>query len=356
MTLATTRAWNMLEPGKLAAEERTINSVPTGEALIEVAGCGVCHTDLSFFYDGVKTRAEMPLTLGHEISGTVLALGEGADDSLLGKPVVVPAVMPCGECELCQAGERRICRKQIMPGNDRHGGFASHVLVPTRYVCPVPEAVLAKHELWQLAVIADAITTPFQAVKRAGLKAGELAVVIGTGGIGIYAVQIAKATGAHVIALDINENKLALAKEHGADATIHTPSVEPKALRKEIEKTAADLGAPRYCWRIFETSGTAGGQQTAFSLLTFGASVAVVGFTMSKLELRISNLMAFDASMFGIWGADPLLYPEVLDWIAEGRIRLSPLVAARPLDEIATVFEEAHHGKHRERIVLRPGA
>lgn len=100
-----------------------------------MAGCGVCHTDLGFWNDGVRTKKELPLTLGHEISGTVL---EGPAH-LKGRHVIVPAVLPCGECDPRRKGRSNMCQKQLMPGNDLHGGFASHVVVPHRYLCVLPE-------------------------------------------------------------------------------------------------------------------------------------------------------------------------------------------------------------------------
>ncbi|MEN8007660.1 MAG: alcohol dehydrogenase catalytic domain-containing protein, partial [Candidatus Krumholzibacteriota bacterium] len=178
--------WVMTAQGQpCESVTETLATPPAGEVVVEVAGCGVCHTDISFLHMGVPTRAPLPLALGHEISGKVVKLGDRVDETLLGQAVLVPAVMPCGECELCQGGQGRICPAQVMPGNDRHGGFATHVTVPSRYVCPVPEAVMAKHELWELSVVADAITTPFQSVRSSGLAAGDLAVCIGAGGIGI---------------------------------------------------------------------------------------------------------------------------------------------------------------------------
>jgi 6-hydroxycyclohex-1-ene-1-carbonyl-CoA dehydrogenase len=204
--------WVMTAQGEpCESVSETLGTPPAGEVVVEVAGCGVCHTDISFLHMGVPTRAPLPLALGHEISGTVVELGDRVDEALLGQAVLVPAVMPCGECELCRNGHRRICRGQVMPGNDRNGGFATHVTVPSRYLCPVPESILANHDLWELSVVADAITTPFQAVRSSGLAAGDLAVCIGAGGIGIHGIQIAAAVGAWVIALDIDDDKLAVA-------------------------------------------------------------------------------------------------------------------------------------------------
>jgi len=325
-----------------------------GEAVVAVAGCGVCHTDISFLHQGVPTRAALPLALGHEISGTVTAVGDGVDNGLVGRPVLVPAVMPCGECELCLGGHRRICRSQVMPGNDRHGGFASHVTIPARYLCPVPDAVLARHQLWELSVVADAITTPFQAVRSSGLAAGDLAVCIGAGGIGIHGVQIAAAVGAKVIALDIDDDKLALALAYGAGAVINTRGLDIKEIKNQVKAAAKSLGAPSVRWRIFETSGTRPGQDTAYALLNHGGHLAVVGFTLAKSELRLSNLMAFDATAQGNWGCDAALYPEVLEWIGDGRIQVSPFVEKFALQDINTVLDAAHAGTLKKRAVLVP--
>jgi len=355
MSKRTVDRWVMTaqgEPCELRTE--SLAPPPPGEAVIAVAGCGVCHTDISFLHMGVPTRAPMPLALGHEISGTVLEVGDGVDPTLVGRPVLVPAVMPCGECALCLAGERRICRSQVMPGNDRHGGFASHVTVPARYLCSVPDAVLAKHELWELSVVADAVTTPFQAIRRSELSDKHLAVCIGAGGIGVHGVQIAAAIGAKVIALDVDDGKLAVATEHGAGAVINVSGLSIKEIKGRVKEEAKKLGAPGNCWRIYETSGTASGQETAFALLGQGAHASIVGFTMAKLEVRLSNLMAFDATVCGNWGCDPELYPEVLDWIGEGRLKVSPFVEKYALSEINEVLDEAHRGTLSRRAVLAP--
>lgn len=343
--------------GQGAALERREAPLPVpgpGEALVAVAGCGVCHTDLSFLHHGVRTRADLPLVLGHEISGTVLATGEAAPGDLLGAPVIVPAVLPCGECDLCRSGARSICRNQIMPGNDRHGGFASHVVVPARFLCRVPDTLLEDHALWELAVVSDAIATPFQAVRNSGLAAGELAVFVGVGGIGIHGVQIARAAGAVVVALDVDDGRLAAAREAGALGTLNVRDLSPKEVRRAVQDQSAALGAASHGRRIFETSGTRAGQETAWSLLGFGASLAVVGFTLDRPEICLSHLMAYEATARGNWGADPLVYPELLGWIGAGRIRVTPFVERFPLDDINQVLEAAHHGRLQRRAVLTP--
>ncbi|HET7040321.1 MAG TPA: alcohol dehydrogenase catalytic domain-containing protein, partial [Gemmatimonadales bacterium] len=161
-----------------------------GEVLVRVAGCGVCHTDIGFWREGVPTRHPLPLTLGHEVAGTVEAAG-APWAHLVGREVVVSAVIPCGNCGLCAGGRGNICRRQKMPGNDIDGGFAEYVVVPGHGVCPVENR--GCHPLEHLSVVADAVSTAYQAVVRSGLGAGDLAVVVGAGGVGIYAVQIASA-------------------------------------------------------------------------------------------------------------------------------------------------------------------
>lgn len=352
---ATIDGWVMTAPGT-PFEQRSLprRRPAAGEAVVEVAGCGVCHTDLSFLHHGVKTRGQLPLVLGHEISGVVVEAGEGVEPGFVGWPVIVPAVLPCGDCELCRASARTICRTQVMPGNDRDGGFASHVVVPARYLCPVPDAALKQHDLWQLAIVSDAVTTPFQAVKRSGLKAGDLAVFIGAGGVGIHGVQIAAAVGAKVIALDVSNEKLEQACAFGATTVVNVAEMPMKDLLKRVRAEAEKIGAPKHQWKIFETSGTRIGQETAFGLMGFGAFIAIVGFTMDRLEVRLSNLMAFDATACGNWGCDPVLYPEVLEWVAAGKIRVAPFAEKHPLGEINAVFEAVHQGQLLKRAVMVP--
>jgi len=347
--------WMMTAP-EAPLEKRSYAPAPLapGEAMVEVAGCGLCHTDISFLYMGVKTRAPLPLVLGHEVSGVVTAVGADVPKALVGRPVVVPAVLPCGTCELCVSGNRPICRAQIMPGNDRHGGFASHVAVPARYLCPVKDEVLAKHELWELAVVADAVSTPFMAVRRANVKAGDGVVVIGAGGIGVYCVQVAAASGGRVVVVDIDDAKLAQAKALGAQATVNATKLSEKELKSAVMGELKRLGAPAACTKIFEASGTKAGQLTGFSLLTHGSYMAVVGFTMDKVEVRLSNLMAFDATLRGNWGCDPELYSEILDWLAVGRLQIKPLVKRHALASINEVIAAAHAGRLKERAVLVP--
>lgn len=321
-----------------------------GEALVRIAGCGVCHTDISFWHHGVQTKKALPLTLGHEISGTVI---EGPKE-WLSKPVIIPAVLPCGECELCKSGRSNICRNQLMPGNDFHGGFASHIVVPARYLCEVPEKVLEKFPLEQLSVIADAISTPYQVIKKSELVAGDFAIVIGVGGVGIYGAQIAKIFGAKVLALDIADEKLELARSNGIDATFNTKDLDLKTIKDRVRDIAKQLGVSKYGWKIFEMSGTAKGQELAFNLVTYASTLSIVGFTMDKVEVRLSNLMAFDAKLIGTWGCKPEYYPEVVELVANDQLKIDRFVQTFPLSKINEVFTNTLGHKYTRRSVLVP--
>jgi 6-hydroxycyclohex-1-ene-1-carbonyl-CoA dehydrogenase len=347
----------MVVAAKAPLERSTFDPFPPGEGevVVEIAGCGVCHTDLGFYYDGVRTNHALPLVLGHEISGRIVAAGAGVE-RWTGKSVIVPAVLPCGECEPCRRGRGSICRKQKMPGNDIHGGFATHVVVPARGLCEVDEVRLAAAGLTlaDVSVVADAVTTPFQAVSRACVVPGSLAVVVGVGGVGGYAAQIASAFGATVVAVDVDAEKLAAIASHGAALTLNAREMDGRALKAAISAFAAERGLPQTEWYIFECSGTAAGQLTAFGLLVHGATLSIVGFTMDKLEVRLSNLMAFDARALGNWGCPPELYPAALDLVFDGKIQIKPFVEQRALDDINAVFEAAHRHALKRRAVLVP--
>jgi 6-hydroxycyclohex-1-ene-1-carbonyl-CoA dehydrogenase len=356
------RAYEMTSPKEpMRLVERSRESVPAGHVLVRVAGCGVCHTDLSFWHDGVRTRHALPLTLGHEISGVVEAAGDDVK-RLVGAAVVVPAVIPCGTCDLCLAGRGNICAKQIFPGNDLHGGFATHVLVPAAGLCEVPgftgdvSAPLGKSGvgLAELSVLADAVSTPWQSIRRSGLAAGDVAVFVGVGGVGGFGVQLAAALGARVVALDVDPARLDALKEHGASLAVDVRGKTPKDVRKEIAAFATSVGAPQKQWKIFETSGRPAGQEMAWGLLNHGAYLGVVGFTMEPVSVRLANLMAFDARAEGTWGCLPELYPSALQLVLDGRVKIAPFVEKRPLSTIDAVFGALARHEISKRPVLVP--
>lgn len=353
-------AWAMVEPKQVQRRELILPELPQdGWVRVEVAGCGVCHTDLGYLYGGIPTKKQLPLVLGHEISGVVRGVGVGAEE-WMNRRVIVPAVIPCGECVFCRRGRRTSCRAALMPGNDFDGGFASALDVPARSLCDVdagqwPNGRIgrAKLELWELAVVADAVATPLQAVRRSGLAMGELAIFIGAGGVGTFGLQIAKAFGAIPLAVDVSEARRTRATKFGALAAFDG-GAPPKEVKAAVRAFVREQRLPEWGWRIFETSGNPRGQELAFDLLSPAGSLSVVGFSKERVTVSLSRLMALDATAYGNWGADPELYPEALRLVASGEVQLRGLVRRFPLDEAAAVLEAAHAGEIAERPVLVP--
>jgi len=344
-------SWQMNEKkADFSLVEKPVPELNENEVLVKVAGCGVCHTDLSFWYFGVPTKQELPLTLGHEISGTVVK----GPAEWLNRKVIIPAVLPCGECELCKKGRGNICQNQLMPGNDFDGGFASHIKVPYRFLCPVPDTVLEKYPLEKLSVIADAITTPYQVIKKSDLQSGDFAIIIGVGGVGIYGALIARILGAKVLALDIDDSKLNIAKENGIDATLNIKGLDIKEIKGKVKEIAKELGVSRYLWKIYEMSGTKAGQELGYALVGFTSTLSIVGFTLDKSEVRLSNLMAFDANVIGTWGCKPELYPDVVDMVATDKLKIDRFVETFPMSQINEVFKNTLEHKYTKRSVMVP--
>jgi 6-hydroxycyclohex-1-ene-1-carbonyl-CoA dehydrogenase len=340
-------------PGKLERTSIPMPELQPGEVLVEIAGCGVCHTDLGYFYYGVPTVSKPPLTLGHEISGRVVA-GEA---DWIGKEVIVPAVMPCNTCPICAAGRGNRCLAQKMPGNSLgvYGGFSSHIPVPAMDLCVAEDR--GGIPLERLAVLADAVTTPYQATVRADLQAGDRVVVVGAaGGVGTYVVQIAKAFGAGtVIGIDLDRDKLERMLDYGADHVISSAGKDVKEIRDEFRAVCKARGLPHnYGWKIFEVTGARGGQEISLALLSFIGKLIWIGFSTNVNEYSLSRLMAYDAEIVGTWGCLPKHYPAALQMVIDGRIQIEPFVEVRPMSTIQETFAEAHSGMLAKRVVLTP--
>jgi 6-hydroxycyclohex-1-ene-1-carbonyl-CoA dehydrogenase len=358
------QTWQMVQPtsfnketkettsGKLEKTEIPVPELSPGEVLVEVAGCGVCHTDLGYFYDGVLTVSKPPLTLGHEISGTVVA----GDEAWVGKEVIIPAVMPCRKCILCKTGRGNRCLNQKMPGNSLglYGGFSSHIPVPSIDLCEVEDR--GEIPLSHLAVVADAATTPYQAAKRADLQPGDNVVVVGiTGGVGQYMGQTAKALGAKtVVGIARNKEKLERALNYGADFCINSTDKDARTVSKEFRGYCKGNGLPNTGWKIFEVTGAKAGQEIGLTLLGFTGKLIVVGYGLAKVEYAIGRLMAFDAEIIGTWGCLPEYYPIVLEMVLSGKINIEEFVETRAMSTIAETFAEAHKTPPMRRIVLTP--
>ena len=332
-----------------------------GEVLIEVAGCGVCRTDIGFLGGSASTSHPLPITLGHEVAGVVEAAGDEITESRwLGRAAIVPSAIPCGTCSLCQKGIPSACRKKVLVGDDIHGGFASHLAVPARGLCPVPGWEPGRMvgrsgvRLAELSVLADPLSIAYHAVVGSGLQAGMIAVFVGVGGIGGFGVQIARAFGAEVVALDPREDRLERARGHGASLALDPRRADAAALRESIRGLAGSHRLPEAEWRIFETSGTAAGRSLAFALLTHGSHLSLVGPPRDDASVRLGDLAAFGATACGVPACPPSRYVEALRLALEGRVLIAPFVERRPLATIQEVLREMKEGAVARRPILVP--
>ncbi len=351
--------WVMTATGQpMVKAPLEIGTPKPGEVLVEVAGCGVCHTDLDYFYNNVRTNHPLPLALGHEISGRVVDAGAGAE-AWLGKSVVIPAVIPCGTCDLCRRGKATICRDQKMPGYDIQGGFATHIEVPIIGLCPVDEERLSASGLTlaEISVLADAITTPYQAAVQAGIGPGDLVIVIGVGGLGGYSVQVASALGAAVVALSSKTDpaQIEQIRRSGADLVLNPRQFASiKDVKAEILGFARERGLRSTEWNMMECSGSLPGQEAAFDLMVDGATICVIGYIMAKGEYRLSKLMAHNAKALGNWGCPPDLYPPALNLVLSGKINVKDFVECRPLAAINEAFAATNEHRLTRRAILVP--
>lgn len=307
-----------------------------GEVLVRVAACGLCHTDLHYLDHGVKTFKAPPLVLGHEAAGTVAALGPGTGGWKPGDRVLVPSVWACGRCRFCRMGRENLCASLVMPGNHTDGAFAEYVVAPAKELVRVPASIA----LEQACVIADAISTPYHAVKHRGkVRPGDAVAVVGCGGVGLNVVQCSVLAGATVIAVDKNEARLALAKKLGARHTINPATTE--RVDKQV-RALTDGGVDV----AFEVVGTPVTFDLAFSLIRKGGRLCVIGFASKPVTVNAGKVMFYELEICGSLGCGGGEYPEIVALVESGRIDLTPIVSGTlPLERINEGFDRMRRGE-----------
>ena len=331
------------EPNKpLKIEEVPTPEPGPGQLLVKTAACGVCHTDLHYIDHGVPTFKKPPLILGHEPSGTVAALGAGVDGFTEGDKVLLPAVLTCGQCVFCRTGRENICVSMVMFGNNIDGAYAEYLLAPAKDTFHLPDEI----PLQEGSIIADAISTPFHAVKnRAEVKPGDSVVVLGCGGVGINLVQVAAAVGGFVIAVDISSEKLKWAKKLGADIVINPKEDEKwtKTVRK-ITGGGADIA--------IEAIGNPSTIETAFASLRAGGRLVVLGYTHKDISLNAGKIMYREMEIVGSLGCRPVDYPKLIELCRMGKIKVKELVTSRfSLDKINDAFDLLRKGEGLRSII-----
>jgi len=321
---------------RLVIEDMPIPTLRDGEVLLRVAACGLCHTDLHYLDHGVPTFRKPPIILGNEAAGVVDRLGPGVSGIAPGDRMLAPSVWACGRCRYCRAGRENLCADLVMPGNHVHGGFAEFLAVPAKELVRLPPEL----PLERACVIADAVSTPYHAVKQRGqVRAGDTVAVVGCGGVGLNVVQCAALAGATVIAVDLNDARLALAKRMGARHTINPTATE--RVDKEVRKLT-DGGVDV----AFEVVGNPKTIDLAFNLLRKGGRLVVIGFSPEAVPINAAKLMFYELELVGSLGCGGGLYPEIVALVASGRIDLEPIVSGTfPLDRINEGFDRLRRGE-----------
>ena len=325
-----------------------VGDVPTpspgpGEALVKVAGCGLCHTDLHYLDHGVKTFKTPPLIMGHEAAGTVHELGPGVTGRAPGDRVLIPAVLSCGRCRYCRRGRENLCDKMSMLGNNVDGAYAEYVAVPAAELVPVPDGI----PLEQACVIADAVSTPYHAVtRRARVRAGDWVAVVGCGGVGLNVVQCAHVAGARVIAVDLNPRRLETARRLGAVETVNPEAVQRVDKRiRELSDGGVDVA--------FEAIGNPKTMQLAYGLLRRGGRLCVIGYSAEEVSLSAAKLMYYELEVVGSLGCGAGEYPEILGLVQAGRIRLDDIVSGTiPLAQINDGLDRLRRGEGVRWVIV----
>lgn len=314
----------------------------SGEILVEVAACGVCHTDLHYLDHGTPTFKEPPVILGHEVSGTVVGAGEGARRFEPGDRVLLPPLLSCGSCPACRSGRGNICHRGLMLGNSIDGGYAEYVALPEKDVAHLPEPI----PLVEGAIISDALTTPYHAVVNRGkIRAGDRVTVFGCGGIGLNVVQVAVALGARVVAVDVDPGKLEWARRLGAEAVVDASAEErPGAASRELTGRGADVA--------FEAVGKAASQEEALASLRTGGRLVLVGYSPEAMALNAGRVMFRELEIVGSLGCRPVDFPRAIDLARTGRVEVRELVTHRfPLEEIGDAFDALRAGDPIRAVV-----
>ena len=315
-----------------------------GEVLVKVQVCGVCHSDLHVA-DGDWSQlagiVKKPVILGHEVVGTVAQVGSGVQEVALGDRVGVPWIhWTCGKCEFCREGNENLCVKQRITGVTVDGGYAEFVKAPATHVTKIPHGLTSD----QAAPLLCAGLTVHRALKQSRLSSGQRLAVFGVGGLGHLAVQMGRELGADVIAIDIGEEKLALARSLGATKTLNAAS-------SNVVKELRSAGGVHVA---LVTSAAKAAYDMAFHCVRSTGVLLAVGLPAQDIcfppILMAAGEIRIQASAVGTRQD----LREVLALGAAGKVRCE--VTAQPLSKANEVLEQLRRGQISGRVVLRAGS
>jgi len=343
------RALLLKEYEKLEMIEMPEPPIGPDDVLVQVKACGICGSDIHGF-DGSTGRRIPPLVMGHEASGVVYKTGADVTEFRVGDRITFDSTVYCGKCYFCRRGEVNLCdNRQVLgvspPEYRRHGAFAEYVAVPRHIIYRLPDALSFEH-----AAMIEAVSVAVHAVGRTPVKLGDTAVVVGSGMIGLLVVQTLRLAGcSRVIAVDVDEKRLQVAAELGAEICLNARKLDvPSAIVRDYTSgRGADVAV--------EAVGNTQTLQTALASLRKGGILTLIGNLSSKVELPLQSVVTRQISLLGSCASSGE-YPACIDLLARKAIRVDPLISAvAPLTEGAAWFERLHKGDPGAmKVILQP--
>jgi alcohol dehydrogenase, propanol-preferring len=325
-------------------KDLTIDNVPVpapghGQALVKLITSGVCHTDLHAIEGDWPVKPNPPFIPGHEGVGKVIALGEGVTNLSVGQLVGNAWLFSaCGDCQYCNTGWETLCEKQENAGYSVDGSFGEYMLVDAKFAAIIPDGA----DLVEVAPVLCAGVTVYKGLKMTEAKPGQWVVISGIGGLGHIAVQYAKAMGLRVAAVDIADDKLALAKKHGAELMVNALHEDPIEVVQRVTGGAHGV-------LVTAVHPSAFGQ--AIHMSRRGGTIVFNGLPAGDFPASIFEIVLKGLTVRGSIVGTRQDLKEALEFYALGQIH--PTVATRDLSEINAVFDEMKHGKIDGRVVIK---
>ena len=325
----------------LTIEEVPVPSPGPGEVLVKIVATGVCHTDLHAAAGDWPLKPTPPFIPGHEGAGIVTALGSGVAGIKEGDPVGIAWLHDaCGACEHCMTGWETLCESQHNSGYAVNGSFAEYAIGAAAYVGRLP----ANPDFAQLAPILCAGVTTYKGIKQTEARPGEWIAISGIGGLGHVAIQYAKAMGLHVAALDVTEEKLALARSLGADIAVNAAAVDAVAAVTEATSGGAH--------GVLVTAVSPRAFSQAIALTRRRGTVALVGLPPGDFPTPIFDVVLKGITIRGSIVGTRKDLAEALAFAAEGKVKAH--IHEAKLDDVNMIFADMKAGKIDGRMVLSP--
>lgn len=323
----------------LELQELPIPEAAYNEVLVKVASCGVCHTDLHAAHGDWPVKPTLPFIPGHEATGYVAAVGPGVTNLKEGDRVGMPWLhSACGQCEFCLSGWETLCPNQTNTGYSVDGGFAEYLVAPAAFAAPIPDQL----GFDEAAPILCAGVTTYKGLKETDAQPGDWVVISGVGGLGHVAVQYAVAMGYRVIAVDVSNDKLDLARALGAEITLNAKRTDPAG---EVQRLIGGAHG------ALVTAVSPVAFRQAIGMLRRGGTMSLVGLPPGSFETPIFDVVLKRLTIRGSIVGTRADLTEALAFAARGKVRAT--FETQPLDAINDVFERLGTGDINGRVVLQ---